>query len=164
MKKALPIILAAIMLFSLVSFAACETKPKDDPTPVADLTAAALWEKVKAVSGFGGMTAVPARDYGDIYGIDSSKLADSAWYMSENPSTNADECAIFKVSDASYADTLKKVLEDRVARQLSVTKTYSPEQAAKLENVEVVVNGSWVCYCVGDNYADMMNVINANIK
>ncbi len=162
MKKALTIILAAVMLLSVIAFAACNDN--NGPKPAANVSASELWEQVKAVSGFGPMTAVPARDYGDIYGIDSSKIAESAWYMSENPPINADECAIFKVSDPAYAETLKKIFEDRVARQLALTETYSPEQAAKLKGAEVVSSASWVCYCVGEGYADMMTVINKNIK
>lgn len=165
MKKFASVLLAILMLAALFTMSACNNNNGgDDPAPSANITPSELWDKVKAVSGFGGMTVVPLRDYTDVYGIDSTKIAESAWYMSENPSINADECALFKVSDASYAETLKKIFEDRVARQLALTKTYSPEQAAKLENVEVVSVGSWVCFCVGDNYADMMNVINSNIK
>lgn len=160
MKKVI-VSASALLLVLVCLFAAC-TKPV---APVnADITAKELWEKVSAVAGYGAMTAVPERDYLDVYGIDASKLADSAWYMSENPSLNADECAIFKLEDASYAETLAGLLKDRLARQLTVAETYSPDEAGKLKNAEVVTAGSFVYYCVGNNAEAMMNTIRTAVK
>ncbi|MCR5610976.1 MAG: DUF4358 domain-containing protein [Clostridiales bacterium] len=156
MKKFLSLALVFVLVLSLSSFLACNKDPKPAGDPV---TVAQLWESVKAVSGFSEMTAVPERDYMEVYGIDSTKLAESVWYMSENPSLNADECAIFKLSDTAYAGTLAEILKGRIARQLSVAESYSPEEATKLKNAEVVTEGSFVYYCVGDNAEAMMNVI-----
>lgn len=162
MKKLVSILLV-LVLASVLVLTACGEKPEPAPSGTT-LSAKEVWNKVMEVSGFGEMTLVPTRDYADIYGIDSSKIEDSVWYMSENSATNADEVAIMKVNDPAYADALKKILEDRVETQVNVCRTYAPEQAAKLEKTEVVSAGSWVYYCVGDNYDAMMNVLNTVMK
>ncbi|MBO4384719.1 MAG: DUF4358 domain-containing protein [Clostridia bacterium] len=158
MKKTL-VSITAVIIALVCMLSACGEKPNN-----ADVTAAELWEKVKAVSGYGAMTAVPERDYMDVYGVDKTKLSDSVWYMSENPALNADECAIFKLADASYADDLAKILKDRLSRQLAVAKAYSPEEAGKIEKAEVTVSGSFVYFCVGENSDAMMNAIRNAVK
>ena len=165
MKKTIIITLALVFALSLI-FAGCGKVEEIANTPIVDsvFTVSQIYDKVKEVAGFGGMTAVPQRDYSDIYGIDASKISESVWYMSENPSLNADEVAIFKLSDSSYADTLAGIFRDRISRQLEVAKTYSPDEAGKLEKAEVVVAGSYVYYCVGKASDAMMAVFKTLIK
>lgn len=161
MKKIVSVITLLVIASALVMSAACG--PKDVPS--AEIPSAGQLYKLVAEAGkLEAMTSVPAGDYLDIYGIDTSKLEESAWYMSENPSLNADEVAIFKLSDASYKDALVKLLNDRIARQLQVAQTYSPEEASKLEKAEVVSAGNYVYYCIGAESDAMMNVLKTNIK
>ena len=161
MKK-IASVLIAVLFASMLVFTACSgssgTVTGEIP-PVSE-----IWTKVKEASGFGEMTLVPTRDYLDIYGIDSKKLAESVWYMSENSATNADEVVIMKAADSSYVDTLSKLLKERVDSQINVCKKYSPEQAAKLEKTEVVTAGDYVYFCVGDNYDAMMSVFRSIFK
>jgi hypothetical protein len=178
MKKLVSVLMILVLAAALVMGAACG---KDPETPANSekpansteesvgfsTTADQLYNAALAVSGFGNMTAVPAADYSDIYGIDVSKIADSAWYVSENPSLNADEIAVFKLGYPDYADTLKGIFESRIARQLQVAQTYSPEEASKLENAYVTVTTEgfiFVYYCIGDNSEAMMQAIASNIK
>ena len=161
MKKLVSVVALLALVLALAVSAACTGK--DNP-PQEALSAGQIYDLVKEAGKLGSMTAVPAGDYLDIYGIDASKIAESAWYMSENPSLNADEVAIFKLSDASYANTLADLLNARIARQLQVAETYSPDEAAKLQNAEVVSAGNYVYYCVGAEYDAMMNVLKTNIK
>lgn len=160
MKKTVSVFaVIAIILIMALGIAACGgSEPKE-----VTKSASEIWNAVSAVAKFEGMTPVPARDMGDVYGIDSSKIADSVWYMSENPSLNADEVAIFKVNDESYAGELGTLLKDRIARQLQVAETYSPDEAAKLKAASVNVVGNWVYYCVGAENAAMMEVLRAEI-
>ena len=160
-KRIIALILVLVSAFCVLT--ACGKKPAS----VTPKTAAEVYADVAAAGSFGNMTPVPARDYNEIYGVDTSKVADSAWYMSENPSLNADEAAVFLLSDASYAAELVKLLEGRVARQLSVAESYSPEEAGKLKQTVVTTAsnsaGTWVYYCVGTNYAKMMDAFKADI-
>lgn len=168
MKKLVSIVaIAAILLTLALGFAACSgsDKPENDvPSQTVTKSAAEIYNAVAAVANFSGMTVVPTRDYTDIYGIDASKVEESVWYMSENPSLNADEVAIFKLSDESYADELAGLFKDRIERQLQVAETYSPDEAAKLKDAQVVVKGGWVYYCIGAESDAMMKVLGTEIK
>ena len=159
MKKIVSIIAFVSIVLVMAAGAACGSNAPKEVTK----TASEIYQLVSAAGGFGGMTAVPARDMEDVYGIDTAKIADSAWFMSENPSLNADEAGIFKVSDEAYAAELSNLLKDRIARQLQVAETYSPEEASKLKAAQVVTAGSWVYYCVGAENAAMMEVLRAEI-
>lgn len=160
MKKLISILTLAALLVCAVTSLGCGS----GEAAVKDVAASALYQAASAVSGFGTMTPVPASDYSDIYGIDTSKIADSAWYCSENSSLNADEIAIFKVSDPAYAETLKGIFESRIARQLEVAKTYSPDEAAKLEKAKVTVVGNYVFYCIGAASDAMTAAIETALK
>ena len=167
MKKLVSALLVLVLVLTAASFGCSGGNDKPDNTEEAvGFNGAALdvYNAANAVSGFGTMTAVPKADYSDIYGVDTSKVEDSVWYVSENPSLNADEIAVFKLSDPSYAETLKGIFEARIARQLSVAETYSPEEAGKLENASVTVLGSWVYYCVGSASEAMNSAINGLLK
>ena len=157
MKK-LFTVFTLICAFALLTAACTGNKPKE-----VTKSAAEIYTLAAEAGKFGVMTPVPAADLTDIYGIDASKLEEHAWYMSENPSLNADEIGIFKVNDAAYANTLAGILNDRIARQLNVAETYSPEEAAKLKNAQAVAVGSWVYFCVGSDNAAIMNVLRNEI-
>ena len=165
MKKILSVFIAVVMTLSALAFTACAKKPvspANTDEPAANVSE--LWEKAKAVSDFGEMTPVPQSDYLEIYGIDATKVEESVWYMSENPAVNADEIAIFKLSDAGYAETLAGIFRSRIDRQINLANTYSPDEASKLEKTEVVTEGSFVYFCVGDNYDAMINVLKTTNK
>ena len=140
----------------------CKEQAGEKPITVTK-TAAEIFADVKAVSGFGNMTAVPTRDYMDIYGIANNNVEDAAWYMSENPSLNGDEVAIFKAVDEQFAKELVSVFESRIERQKQVAESYSPEELAKYQKTQVTRVGNWVYYVVGDNYTQMMNVLRDTI-
>ena len=172
MKKLVSVLMILVLAAALIMGAACGKDPQTPANSTEEsvgfsTTADQLYNAALAVSGFGNMTAVPQTDYSDIYGIDVSKIADSAWYVSENPSLNADEIAVFKLGYPDYVDTLKGIFESRIARQLQVAQTYSPEEASKLENAYVTVTTEgfiFVYYCIGDNSEAMMQAIASNIK
>lgn len=148
-------IVICILVFAMAALAACNT---DTPKEVT-MNAAEIYAEVYAVSGYGTMTAVPDRDLTDIYAIDPDKVADRAWYMSDNPSLNADEVAIFKAVDEEYAAELVTIFNQRIEDQKLVAMSYSPAEFSKLDNAQVVQSGCWVYYAVGTEYAAMMDVL-----
>lgn len=163
MKKLISLILILAVVVACAYAFGCKKPTPEDGAAVTD-TIEQLWEKVKNVSGFGNMTSVPKSDYEDVYGIDASKVDSSVWFVSENPSLNADEGAIFKLNDPAYAETLAKIFRDRIERQLRVAETYSPDEASKLESAEVVASGKYVYYFVGKAAKTMTDVLKAIIK
>lgn len=167
MKKIVSFIaLVSVLLTALMAFFACAKSQggKEPGGQATEKTPAEIYDLVKEVAGFGDMAAYPTSKYFEEFGVDPAKLEDSVWYMSSNPAVNADEVAIFKVKDASYAEELAGICSSRIERQKQLAATYSPEEAVKLENTEVKVVGSWVYYCVGDNYDAMMDVLGDNIR
>lgn len=159
MKK-ISLVLAVVLIASAFVFSACGNNGGGNTS----LSVTELWAKANEAAGFGAMTAVPKGDWSDIYGVDTSKVEEAAWYMSENPSLNADEMAIFKLNDASYAETLAGIFRSRIARQLEVAKAYSPDEAKKLETAEVVVAGNYVYYCVGTANSAVVTLMKSLIK
>ena len=167
-------LLVLLALVFAVCGAACsgsggsgEADTTREPTP--HKSAQEVYEDVLAVSGFGNMTLVTNRDYAEIYGIDLNKISkeDHVWYVSENVSLNADEVVILRVEKEEYLDTLVTLLQKHLDTRLAVAETYSPEEAAKLKNVEIATaknsTGLWVYYCVGENYTKMMGVLRTDI-
>ena len=159
MKKTVSVILLGALVLVLALSCACSGKGPKEVTK----SAAEIYAAVAQAGKLGAMTPVPATDLSDVYGIDVSKLEEHAWYMSENPSLNADEVGVFKVNDESYAQTLADKMYDRIARQLAVAETYSPDEAAKLKAAQVVTVGNWVYFCVGGESSAMMDVFRSEI-
>ena len=181
MKKAITSIILFVLVITLAFGALACKKPvtPDDGNDIrtADPNAGSpteetmipldlesIFERVQEAAGFGGMTPVLARDFSDIYGVDTTKVADALWYMSENPSMNADEFAIFRVSDPEYREALAEIFRTRIERQIQVAEAYSPEQAAKLKETEVIVSGSYVYFCVTENYDAVMEVLEPAVR
>ena len=149
------LVLFVVMLASCLT--ACTAKqPAKDP-----ITAEQAYENALAVSGFGEMTPVPKRDYIELYGIDCNKLEEYVWYTSDNPSLNADEICVLKVKpdNEAYLEVLATLLQKHIDTRLNNAESYSPEEAGKLRQAEVVTvknnTGIWAYFCVGSQYSKM---------
>ena len=144
------------MILSAVLFTACGGGAKQ-----ADVQK--VYEQLIATDNFSAMIKVPERELQDVFGIDTSKLKQYAFYMSENSAVNADEIAIFEVSDAGYAEELENICRKRVERQKEITSSYAPEEFSKLEPVEVRRVGNYVYYAVGNDYKSTAKILKDNI-
>lgn len=156
--KKLAFILAAAVLLS--AFAVGCSK---EPAPKAHADVNEVYQKLIATGYLPELTAVPERDLSEIYGIDKGKLSQWIFAMSENYSIDAGEVAIFEVNDEAYAPELAQKLQNHIDRIKSVSESYSPEQSAKLEPVEVKTVGSYVYLIVGENYNELMKIMRDNI-
>ncbi len=130
---------------------------------VKDADVNEVYNKLIASGDFGQMIPVSERDMFEIYGIKLENVKQSAFYMSENSSINADEIAIFEVSDPEYLETLYNILCTRISNQINLAKTYSQDQASKLEKTEVKKVGNYCYYVVSDNYNAHMQIMKDNI-
>lgn len=156
MSKRFFISFTAILVLSAVFLAACAGSPKDVNIPD-------VYDKLIATGNFSEMIKVPERELSEIYGIDTGKLKQYVFYMSENSSINADEIAIFEVSDPEYAAELEKICNKRLERQREITSSYAPDEFAKLKPTEVRRVGNYVYYAVGNNYDSLIKILKANI-
>ena len=163
MKTVIRNLVIAVLIMAFACGVACSggAKPK--------MSAQQIYEDVLAVSGFDTMTPVNKRDYVEIYGIDANNFAenDYVWYVSENVSLNADEVFIANVENEKYVDVLVSLLQKHLDTRLSVAETYSPDEAQKLNNVEITTvrnaYGCWVYYCVGEQYVKMMGTVRGDL-
>ena len=131
----------------------------------------AICQKVLAVSGFGPMYQVKEDEYlvrlenGGDYSIDPGRIAEWAWYVAENASSNVDEVRIFCTKDAEYAQEIAKIFEAQLGKRLRIFREQTiTAQVEKLEKAEVVTQDRWVYFCVGENSAEMMDVIASEIR
>lgn len=154
MKRILAISITLIIMLSFI--AGCSPKAKE--ANVAD-----VYNQLIESGYYGQMVPVAERDYYEIYGIDMGKIKQAAFYMSDNPSVNADEIAIFEVNDPEYLNTIYNILCSRVSEQLKLTETYSVEQHGKLARTEVVTVGNYCYYLVNDNYNELMKIMRDSI-
>lgn len=151
--------LVLTLVFAALAFAACAGK--DEPKAPADVNE--VYGKLTESGYLPELTPVPERDLFEVYGIDSSKLKQWVFAMSENYSLNAGEVAIFEVNDPEYVADLASKLSNHLQRIKNVSKDYSPEQSAKLEPVEVKTVGNYVYLIVGENYNALMKIMKDNI-
>ena len=138
-------------------------RPDGNADSVKEVNISDVYNKLIESGFYGQMLPVDDRDMQEIYGIDTGKIKSAAFYMSDNPAVNADEIAIFEVSDPEYMDTLYNILCSRIDAQLRLTETYSVEQHDKLSKTEVKVVGNYCYYIVNDNYSDLMKIMKENI-
>ena len=68
-----------------------------------------LFDEISSTGKMAALTAVPTEDYFPVFGIETDKVEDSVFYIAENPSSSADEAAIFKAVDETYAKTLERI-------------------------------------------------------
>ena len=154
----------ASLILAVLIFAAFACACKGNNTPaVKEADVNKVYELLKATGLLPDLTAVPERDLFETYGIDSSKLKQWVFEMSENYSIDAGEVAIFEVNDESYVQELAEKLQKHLDRIKKVSKDYSPEQSSKLEKVEVKTVGTYVYMVVGENYEALMKVLKDNI-
>lgn len=158
------ILLALVIAFA--AFAACSPSgntPEESAQPKqADLSE--VYSKLVASGKLPALTKVPDRDLSEVYGIDTSKLKQWAFALSENYAVNAGEVALFEVNDASYASVLAGKLQKHLDQTKNVAKNYSdPHQTEKLDPVKVVTAGSYVYFVVGEDYDALMRIMKDNV-
>lgn len=155
MKRRNALIMLAALI-GLVSIVSC--------TPsVKEVDVNEVFEKLNATGYLSSMIPVSRSDLYEVYGIETDKIEQAAFYLSENSSMNADEIAIFELADAEYADTLFTMLRSRIERKIRIAEEYSMEETAKIKKTEVCHVGNYVYYIVCDEYNELMKIMKENI-
>lgn len=85
------------------------------------------------------------------------------FYIAENPSSSADEAAIFKAVDEAYAKTLERIFKARIQAQAQLAESYSIEQYDKIKNTQIKRNGCYVYYVVSESGAELTEMLDAGI-
>ena len=100
-----------------------------------------LFDEISSTGKMAALTAVPTEDYFPVFGIETDKVEDSVFYIAENPSSSADEAAIFKAVDETYAKTLERIFKARIQAR----------------------NGCYVYYVVSESGAELTEMLDAGI-
>ena len=114
-----------------------------------------LFDEISSTGKMAALTAVPTEDYFPVFGIEAEKVEDSVFYIAENPSSSADEAAIFKAVDETYAKTLERIFKARIQAQAQLAQSYSIEQYDKIKSTQIKRNGCYVYYVVSESGADI---------
>lgn len=153
----IPLLLLAALLCG--SLAGCGgEKPKEVSSTVPE-----IYNKLAATGYLPAMTPVSERDMNEIYGIDTEKIRQSAFYLSENYSVLADEVAIFEAVDEAYAGEVLGILQARLKSKADIAATYSPEEYAKITKSTAYRIGCYVYFVVSDEYDALMYIMRSEI-
>ena len=153
-KKIILPVCAFLML--MLAFTGCGGGKK------ADISLNELYAELNETGLLPPMTAVDNAAMADVYGIDSAKLADHVFYVSQDTSLS-DEVAIFRAADAEYAETLYGILVSRLDAKARMAEGYSAEEYAKCRNASVVRSGQYVYFIVNDGYDTLMKLTGSYI-
>lgn len=122
-----------------------------------------LFDEISSTGKMAALTAVPTEDYFPVFGIEADKVEDSVFYIAENPSSSADEAAVFKAVDEAYAKTLERIFKARIQAQAQLAESYSIEQYDKIKNTQIKRNGCYVYYVVSESGAELTEMLDAGI-
>ena len=155
--------IALVFAIVLLSFAVACSSPSNN-TPKENVDVKEVYNKLVATGNVPELTAVPERDLFEVYGIDVSKIKQWVFGMSENYSVHVGEIAIFEVNDPEYVSELQTKLKNHIDRTKTVAADYAdPHQSEILKPVEVVAVGNFVYVVVGENYSDLLKILQDNI-
>lgn len=163
-RKIMCVILAAMALSC--SFASCGDKGGDKDDDKGAVTADAGNADVKAtadkiksdVTFEDQLIEADGAKIEKIFGINSGAYTNAKVYISSSGAT-PEEIACFEATSPDMAGTIKTALEARIKAQTATFTDYKPEQAPKLQNPVLKVNGSCVYYVVSGDSAKAESII-----
>ncbi|MEG2421166.1 MAG: DUF4358 domain-containing protein, partial [Oscillospiraceae bacterium] len=138
MKKALPLMLAFLLLTSCAPKSAPEYRPADVVTALTE--SAAFSEKLEPLD----------QDvFCGLYGLDAATLVEGAVYCSTG--ATAEEFAVLKLKDQAAADSAYQLLKTRLADQKEANREYRPQDMPKLESALVDQRGTTVLLVIAND-------------
>ena len=114
-----------------------------------------LFDEISSTGKMAALTAVPTEDYLPVFGIEAEKVEDSVFYIAENPSSSADEAAIFKA--------VERIFKARIQAQAQLAQSYSIEQYDKIKSTQIKRNGCYVYYVVSESGAELTEMLDSGI-
>lgn len=101
-----------------------------------------LFDEISSTGKMAALTAVPTEDYFPVFGIEAEKVEDSVFYIAENPSSSADEAAIFKAVDETYAKRLNESSRHEFRHRLSSLKATALSSMTRLKALRLNVTAA----------------------
>ena len=161
MRKKIALIVTLVIC--TMGMAACGDKKDDDKKETKTDSVSELADKLKAEGSFTDLSPLESKIAVErLYGLDSSKIEDSAFYSNSN--ATAEDVAVIKVNDESYVADVKKAIEDRVAEQTKSFESYNAAEVPKLEDAVIITSGKYVVFVVSGDSAKAKDIIKGYIK
>lgn len=134
------LLLAAMAVFLLFQFFGRNVSR----TPFAEVEEAVLGTAV-----LDSMTEGDNQLLRRVYGLEPEDYDGVCLYFPAG-NMNVEELLLVKLSDLSQQDEVRKIMEDRVAYQISVFEGYAPEQTAMLKRSVIEVRGNYLLLVVAE--------------
>ncbi len=90
--------------------------------------------------------------------IDFTKVS-AAFTIRASWDTNADRITVFEVSDKSYLNTIKGILEEENSSQREIWESYIPEQFKKVRDTIMEIEGNIIYYITYEDAEAIEDVI-----
>ena len=173
MKKIIVFTLAFIFCLFAV---ACGEEKTDDKSVSLDDTVKTVTEKYSMTDGFTFTSSSEVLGeyldsdlilsyYGDAIAVpDFTKVSEYCVYIDETDANVIIDVGIFKLSEASYADTLIEFIKGRIADKREDYEEYPSIDIETLDAAVVKKSGSYVYYAIAYDVADIIKDIEAVIK
>lgn len=140
MKKAISLLLAALLIFALAGCGGAQTKDVDVAAMAADLAKNVKYESEE-------MRQLPAEKLANY--VDVPEGAEAAFYMGEG--MTMEEIIAVKCANEKDAAALKTAMEALLKSQIDSVRPYQPESVPRLENAVLIQKGVYVVLCVTDD-------------
>ncbi len=156
MKRILTFLLAALMTLSLT---ACGG---EDPTnaTVAQLNLEETYNTILSGVEMPDMYAVKPEQMLDLYGIRAEDCNQAVVYICVN-SLRADEIWLLEAKDAAAMETLKNLVNNRIAQKDAESITYSPEQNKVVKAAQIIEAGNYLVMIVSPDSAAIADAFRA---
>lgn len=159
MKKAIALLVAALMLFALT---ACGDKAEEtakNEESVKNVSVQAVQDKIKADLGV-ELKAMTATALTKKYGLPKESIAESASFFAPGEVFD-EEVFLIKATDGTAADQVEAKLQERLDSLRSQANNYSPETKAILDKCEVLRKGDYVALFFSAKRAEMEKIYNS---
>ncbi len=130
----------------------------------ADLSAVLSDVNAKYSGATDGLrTLTDVSDLDAYYGIAADNVKQFAAEIKTDTSQAPVEIVLVEAVDADAAANVKAALDRRYASIVSLYTSYSPEELSVAEACEVTTSGNYVTMVVAEDYAGIMEIVNAAI-
>lgn len=153
MKRMVLFVLAACMVFGVLSGCAGEAKPVE-----YDLDA--LSEALYQSGAFSDFLSPVSKDIAaTFYGFADAEVTESVLLCSSMATT--EEIGLFKCADEAAAEKLLAAAKTRAQTQSDIYASYAPAEPPKLEDAIIKREGNYVFYIVAVDYTKVQAVLSS---
>ncbi len=152
MKRMALFVLAACMVFGVLSGCAGEARPVE-----YDLNA--LSEALYQSGAFSDFLSPVSKDIAATF-FDFTDAEVTEYVLLCSSMATTEEIGLFKCADESAAEKLLATAKTRAQTQSAIYESYAPAEPPKLEDAIIKREGNYVFYIVAVDYAKVQSILN----